>query len=123
MAQAAVARAIPGPARGGDGDAVHRALYRYGADGVYHCAACRSPLFDSADKFDSGTGWPSFTRPLAPDRVTDHIGVSHGARRTETRCSRCDGHLGHVYTDGPPPTGLRYCLNSASLDFRGREAG
>lgn len=90
------------------------------ADGVYQCAACRLPLFDSHDKFDSGTGWPSFTRPLAPDRVTDHSGLDHGVQRTETRCARCDGHLGHVFPDGPPPTGLRYCLNSVSLEFRGR---
>ena len=92
------------------------------ADGVYHCAACRSPLFDSADKFDSGTGWPSFTRPLAPDRVTDHRGVSRGRARVETRCACCDGHLGHVFPNGPPPIGLSYRLNSVSLEFRAREA-
>lgn len=92
------------------------------ADGVYHCAGCGNPLFDSEDKYDSGSGWPSFTRPIAPERVTDHRDVSHGMVRTETRCSVCDGHLGHVFPDGPPPTGQRYCMNSVALDFRARGA-
>ncbi|MBR0552967.1 peptide-methionine (R)-S-oxide reductase MsrB [Stakelama marina] len=90
------------------------------ADGIYHCAACDNALFDSADKYDSGSGWPSFTRPISPDCVTDHSDVSHGMTRTETRCACCDGHLGHVFPDGPPPTGLRYCINSVALEFRKR---
>jgi len=90
------------------------------ADGLYLCAGCKLELFDSADKFDSGSGWPSFTRPIDPENVTEHADVSHGMRRVELRCARCDGHQGHVFPDGPPPMGLRYCINSASLDFRSR---
>ena len=90
------------------------------ADGIYACAACGLELFDSADKYDSGSGWPSFTQPIAADHVTDHADTSYGMRRVESRCARCDGHLGHVFPDGPPPTGLRYCMNSVSLDFRPR---
>jgi len=90
------------------------------ADGIYRCAGCQLELFDSADKYDSGSGWPSFTQPIASERVTEHSDVSHGMTRTEVRCARCDGHLGHVFPDGPPPTGLRYCMNSVSLDFRSR---
>ncbi|PVX28252.1 peptide-methionine (R)-S-oxide reductase MsrB [Sphingomonas pokkalii] len=93
------------------------------ADGIYRCAGCQLDLFDSVDKYDSGSGWPSFTQPIAPDHVSEHADVSHGMRRVEVRCARCDGHLGHVFPDGPPPTGLRYCMNSVSLDFRPRAAG
>ena len=92
------------------------------ANGLYRCGGCAQPLFDSADKYDSGSGWPSFTQPISPERVMEHRDTSHGMTRTEARCARCDGHLGHVFPDGPPPTGLRYCMNSLSLDFRGREA-
>ncbi len=90
------------------------------ADGVYACAACGNELFDSADKYDSGSGWPSFTQPIRPEAVEDHSDRSHGMVRTETRCARCDSHLGHVFPDGPPPTGMRYCMNSICLDFHPR---
>lgn len=86
-------------------------------DGTYACRLCGLPLFSSQSKFDSGTGWPSFYAPYDKDHLTLHRDMKFGMIRTEIRCARCDGHQGHVFPDGPPPTGMRFCLNSASLNF------
>lgn len=91
-------------------------------DGIYRCAGCGNPLFGADTKFESGSGWPSFYQPLGPDRVAVEEDRTHGMVRTEVMCAKCGGHLGHVFPDGPRPTGLRYCINSASLDL-GPEAG
>jgi peptide-methionine (R)-S-oxide reductase len=91
------------------------------AAGVYHCAGCGADLFTSETKYDSGSGWPSFTAPMDGEAVEEHRDASHGMVRTEVLCATCGGHLGHVFPDGPGANGLRYCMNSASLDFEADE--
>jgi peptide-methionine (R)-S-oxide reductase len=91
------------------------------APGLYRCAGCGTPLFESDTKYESGSGWPSFYKPLDEGAVEEHRDLAHGMVRTEVRCAACEGHLGHVFPDGPQPTGLRYCMNSAALDFEPKD--
>lgn len=98
--------------------------YNHHENGVYRCVACGTPLFDSEEKFDSGSGWPSFTRPVAAENVATREDSSHGMRRVEVLCAACDSHLGHVFPDGPQEAGgLRFCINSTALDFTREEEG
>ncbi len=97
------------------------ACYHNTETGTYHCASCGQALFSSETKYDSGSGWPSFYKPLSPEAVATAEDNSHGMRRVEVLCPKCGGHLGHLFPDGPQPTGMRYCINSLSLDFRKKE--
>jgi len=91
--------------------------YKHKADGIYICAGCGEPLFKSGAKYESGSGWPSFFEAVDKSKITEVLDTSYGMVRTEIKCAKCGGHLGHVFTDGPAPTGLRYCVNSAALGF------
>jgi len=107
--------------RAGTEPAFSGALADTAEPGIYVCAGCDSTLFSSETKFHSGCGWPSFYQPIEPDAIEEHTDDQFGMHRVEVRCAVCDGHLGHVFTDGPPPTGLRYCINSVSIAFKPAE--
>ena len=118
MAGPAHARAVPHRPPGGTERAFSGKYWDTKTPGTYACACCGNDLFRSETKFDSGTGWPSFYAPISPTAVGEHRDVSHGMVRVESTCGSCDAHLGHLFPDGPRPTGLRYCMNSASLNLK-----
>ena len=96
--------------------------YYLDEEGIYKCICCGNPLFRSDTKFDAGCGWPSYYEPISKESVVYETDTSHGMKRTEVKCARCDAHLGHVFEDGPEPTGLRYCINSVSIDFENKNS-